>query len=111
MGNDSMTNYVEKRFNRPGSFRAAAIYTLVVVALAGAAFAFYAFGDRASVFSAILVPVFLFLGGVGALVQTYREWRVNGGWVAWQGAGWLLLLMMLFALAIPGSAYLIGGVE
>ncbi|MGD9621753.1 MAG: hypothetical protein AB7G47_15170 [Mycolicibacterium sp.] len=106
-----MTNDVEKRFDRPGSFRAAATYTLVVVALAGVAFAFYAFGDRTSVFSAVLVPVFLFLGGVGALVKTYREWKAEGGWVAWQGAGWLLLLMMLFALAIPGSAYLVGGVE
>ncbi len=106
-----MTNDVEKRFDRPGSFRAAATYTLVVIALAGAGFAFYAFGDPGSVLNAALVPVVLFLGGVGAFVKTYREWKAHGGWVAWQGAGWLLLIMMLFTLAIPGSAYMVGGVE
>lgn len=103
-----MTNDAEKRFDRPGSFRAAATYTLVVIAVAGVAFAFYAFGDRSSVFSAVLVPVLLFLGGIGAFVKTYREWKTGGGWVPWQGAGWLLLIMMLFTLAIPGSAYMIG---
>ena len=106
-----MTNDAEKRFGRPESFRAAAKYTLVVIAVAGAAFAFYAFGDRGSVFSAACVPVVLFLGGIGAFVKTYREWRTGGGWLAWQGPGWLLLTMMLFTLPIPGSAYLVGGVE
>ena len=106
-----MTHDVEKRFDRPGSFRGAATYTLAVVAAAGAAFAFYAYGDRGSVFSAVLVPVLLFLGGLGAFVKTYREWKAEGGWVAWQGAGWLLMLMMVFTLAIPGSAYVFGGAE
>ncbi|HEY9267467.1 MAG TPA: hypothetical protein VIQ11_22995 [Mycobacterium sp.] len=109
-----MTNdrdFVEKRFNRPGTFRAAATYTLVVVALAGVAFAFYAFGARDSVFAAALVPAFLFLGGVGAFIRTYGEWKADRGWAAWQGSGWFLLLLMLVALAIPGAAFMVGGVE
>lgn len=109
-----MTNdrdFVEKRFDKPGAFRAAALYALAVVALAGLAFASYAFGARDSVYSAALVPAFLFLGGVGALVRAYRVWKAGGGWVAWQGVGWFLLLLMLVALAIPGSAYMVGGVK
>lgn len=104
-------DFAEKRLARPGTFRAAATYTAVVVVLAAAAFAFYAFGARDSVYAAALVPLFLFIGGVGALVRTYREWKTGGGWAAWQGAGWFLLLLFLVALAIPGSAFMAGGVE
>ena len=102
-----MTNdrdFVEKRFNRPAEYRSAVVYALIVVALAAIAFAVYAFGPRDSVFSAALVPAFLFAGGVGALIRTYREWKAGGGWTAWQGAGWFLLLLMLLTLAVPGSA-------
>lgn len=109
-----MTNdrdFTEKRFDKPGAFRAAAIYALAVVVLAGLAFALYAFGARDSVYAAALVPVFLFLGGVGALVQAYRVWRAGGGWFPWQGAGWFLLLMMLATLALPGGAFMVGGVK
>lgn len=104
-------DFVEKRFDKPGAFRPAALYGLGVVVLAGLAFAFYAFGARDSVYAASLVPAFLFLGGVGALIQAYRVWKAGGGWTAWQGVGWFLLLMMLVALAIPGSAFMIGGLE
>ena len=104
-------DFAEKRFERPGAFRAAALYTFAVVALAGVALAFYAFGARDSVYAATLVPAFLFLGGVGALVRTYREWKRGGGWAAWQGAGWFLLLLMLVALAVPGSAIMVDGVQ
>ena len=106
-----MTNdrdFAEKRFGRPGSVRAAVTYTVVVAALAGIALMLYAFGDRDAVFRASLVPLLLFVGGVGALVWTYREWKAERGWVAWQGAGWFLLLMMVVALAIPGSAFMAG---
>jgi peptidoglycan/LPS O-acetylase OafA/YrhL len=104
-------DFVEKRFTDPGAFRAAALYGVAVVAVAGLAFAFYAFGARDSVFSASLVPLFLFIGGVGALARAYRVWKAGRGWAAWQGVGWFLLLLMLVALAIPGSAYMVGGVE
>ncbi len=104
-------DFAEKRFNQPGSFGAAALYTLAVVALAGVAFALYAFGARDSVYAAALVPVFLFAGGIGAFIRTYREWRAGGGWAAWQGAGWFLLLLFLVALSIPGSAFMVDGVK
>ncbi len=99
-----MTHDVEKRFDRPGAFRAAATYVVVVVAIAGIIFAVYALSARGSVVAASLVPATLFAGGVGAFVKTYREWKAEGGWVAWQGAGWFLLSLMLVCLAIPGAA-------
>jgi peptidoglycan/LPS O-acetylase OafA/YrhL len=104
---DAMANdrdFAEKRFNRPGEYRAAVVYALAVVAVAGIAFALYATGPRDSIFSAALVPVFLFAGGVGALVIAYRKWKAEAGWTAWQGAGWFLLLLMLVTLSVPGSA-------
>jgi hypothetical protein len=68
------------------------------------AFAAYAFTARSSVFVASLVPAILFVGGIGAFVKTYREWKAEGGWPAWQGAGWFLLVLMLVCLAVPGAA-------
>ncbi|MBX7431813.1 hypothetical protein JDV09_06775 [Mycobacterium sp. Y57] len=100
--------YAEKRFSRPPDLRAALLYTLTVVALAAVAFAFYAFGPRDSVYAAALVPTFLLVGGVGAFIRTYREWKAERGWVAWQGAGWFLLLLMLVTLSVPGSAVMSG---
>lgn len=99
-----MTNDVEKRWDRPGTFRAAAIYVGVIVAVAAAAFAIYAFTARESVVAASTVPAILFAGGIGAFVQTYREWKAQGAWPAWQGAGWFLLTLMLVCLSIPGAA-------
>jgi hypothetical protein len=88
----------------PSAFRAAALYTLAVVAVAAIAFAVYAFFVQGSVLAASATPLVLLLGGIGAFVRTYREWRSQGGWVAWQGAGWFLLIAMLVSLAIPGTA-------
>ncbi|MFI5506602.1 hypothetical protein ACIA48_03975 [Mycobacterium sp. NPDC051804] len=99
-----MTNDVEKRWDRPGTFRAAAIYVGTVVAVAGLVFAAYALTAHQSVIVASLVPAILFGGGVGAFVKTYREWKAQGAWVAWQGAGWFLLTLMLVCLSIPGAA-------
>jgi hypothetical protein len=101
-----MTHDVEKRYDRPATFRAAAIYAGTVVAVAGLVFAVYALTARESVIAASLVPAILFAGGVGAFVRTYREWKVEGAWVAWQGAGWFLLTLMLVCLSIPGAAIL-----
>jgi len=109
MSNDR--DYAEKRFDRPGTMRAAVTYTVVVVALTAAALAFYAFGARDSVYAASLVPTFLLVGGIGAFVRTYREWKAERGWAAWQGAGWFLMLLMLVALAVPGSAIMAGAVQ
>jgi hypothetical protein len=43
-------------------------------------------------------PVILLVGGVWAFVRTYRAWRKEETWWAWQGAGWFLLTAMLFVL-------------
>src|SRR4051794_34174712 len=99
-----MTHDVEKRFDRPGTFHTAALYVGAVVALAGVVFAVYAFTPRDSVVVASLVPGGFFAGGVGAFVKTYRGWKAEGAWPAWQGAGWFLLTFMLVCLAIPGAA-------
>ncbi|WP_102141333.1 hypothetical protein [Mycobacterium hubeiense] len=99
-----MTHDVEKRFDRPGTFHQAAIYVGVVVAVAGVAFAIYAVTARGSVIVASIVPAILLIGGIGAFAKTYRLWRAQGAWPAWQGAGWFLLLLMLVCLSIPGAA-------
>jgi hypothetical protein len=99
-----VTHDVEKRFDRPGEFHAAALYVGAVVAVAGLVFAAYAFTARDSVVAASLVPAILLAGGIGAFVKTYRVWKEQGAWPAWQGAGWFLLTLMLVSLAIPGAA-------
>ncbi|KUI02844.1 hypothetical protein [Mycobacterium sp. IS-3022] len=99
-----MTNDVEKRWDKPSAFRAAATYVAVVVAVAAVAFVIYAVVSKTSVVGASTVPAILLLGGLGAFVKTYREWKAQGQWVQWQGAGWFLLLLMLVCLSIPGAA-------
>jgi hypothetical protein len=64
----------------------------------------YAFTARDSVIVASLVPAILLAGGIGAFVKTYRVWKAQGAWPAWQGAGWFLLILMLVCLSIPGAA-------
>ena len=99
-----MTNDVEKRWNDPPTFHAAARYVAEVVVAAGVVFALYAFTAKDSVFVASAVPVILFCGGIGAFVKTYAVFKVQGAWPAWQGAGWFLLVLMLVSLSIPGAA-------
>ena len=67
-------------------------------------FAAWAFMARESVVAASLVPAILMGGGIGAFVKTYRVWKEEGAWPAWQGAGLFLLTLMLVTLAIPGAA-------
>jgi xanthine/uracil permease len=99
-----MTHDVEKRFDRPGTFHEAAKYVGAVVVVAGLVFAAWAFTARESVVAASLVPAILLAGGIGAFVKTYRVWKEEGAWPAWQGAGWFLLTLMLVCLSIPGAA-------
>lgn len=100
-GRDGSTNDVEKRWNDPVQLRAAVNYVLVVIALAGAAFAATAIWR--SLLAAILVPGILFAGGIGGLIRTYRVWRAEGVWPIWQAASWFLLMLALFCLGIPFS--------
>ncbi|WP_445167957.1 hypothetical protein ACTXG7_00690 [Mycolicibacterium sp. Dal123E01] len=90
---------VEKSWHDPVALRAAAIYVVSVVVVAAVAFAATVIWH--SLIAGILVPVTLFLGGIGAFIQTYRVWRVHGVWPIWQGAGWILLGLFLFCLGVP----------
>jgi xanthine/uracil permease len=96
-------NDVEKRWRDPAAFRAAVPYVVAVVVVAGLAFAATLLWH--SRIAGVLVPAILFVGGVGALVQTYRVWRAEGTWPIWQGAGWFLLALMLFCLGVPVAVW------
>jgi xanthine/uracil permease len=96
-----MTNHVEKRWHDPAAFRAAVTYAVSVIAVAGIALVVFAF-TRETV-AAVLVPAVLFLGGIGAFIQTYRVWRRGGTWPIWQGAGWFLFAVFLLGLPVAGA--------
>jgi len=49
-------------------------------------------------------PLILLTAGCWAFVQTYRVWRAQGSWWAWQGAGWFLLTTMLLTLTMGAPA-------
>ena len=97
------TNDVEKSWHDPAAFRAAVIYVVSVVVVAGVAFAVAVIWH--SRIAGILVPLSLFTGGIGAFIQTYRVWRVEGTWPIWQGAGWILLALFLFCLGVPVAVW------
>ncbi|MGB9307626.1 MAG: hypothetical protein WCB92_29285 [Mycobacterium sp.] len=97
-----MVNDVEKRWNDPPTFRAAAIYLSVVVGVA--CLSFFVFGVTRAPMWEVGVPVILFAGGVGAFLKTYRVWRAEGVWPIWHGAGWFLLTLMLVSLSVPAMA-------
>ncbi|GAA2770386.1 hypothetical protein H7J51_14120 [Mycobacterium crocinum] len=94
---------VEKRWHDPAAFRAAVTYVVAVVVVAGVALAATLLWH--SRVAGVLVPAILFVGGVGALVQTYRVWRAEGTWPIWQGAGWFLLALMLLCLGVPVAVW------
>lgn len=96
-------NDVEKSWHDPAAFRAAVIYVVSVVVVAGVSFAVAMIWH--SRIAGILVPLSLFTGGIGAFIQTYRVWRVEGTWPIWQGAGWILLGLFLFCLGVPVAVW------
>lgn len=49
---------------------------------------------------ALGAPVILFGGGLRAFVRTYQLWKNRQSWLAWQGAGWFLMLLMLLVLTM-----------
>lgn len=98
---------VEKRWHDPRALRSAVGYVAVVVLIAAAAFVWYATGSQYDVARAVATPAVLFVGAVGALVKTYRDWRVGRTWPIWQGAGWFLLSLALVTLSVPAMG--IGG--
>lgn len=98
---------VEKRWRDPRELRSAVGYVAVVVLIAVVAFVWYATGSQYAVARAVATPAVLFVGAVGALVKTYRDWRVGRTWPIWQGAGWFLLSLALVTLSVPAMG--IGG--
>lgn len=48
----------------------------------------------------LAAPITLGIGTIGAFIRTYRIWREDGVWWAWQGAGWFLLTLTLFTLTM-----------
>jgi len=92
-------NDVEKRWNDPAAVQRAAGYCIIVAVLAAIAGGIYLGTDQS--LWAWAVPAVFLAGGIGALVEAYRLWRGGGRWPIWQGAGWLLLSLMLATLALP----------
>lgn len=96
---DAMRRDAEKRWNDPPTFRAAASYVVLVIALAGLAFA--AMAAWHSLLAAVLVPVILFVGAVGGLLRTYQVFKAGGVWAIWHGAAWILLVLLMFFFDLP----------
>jgi hypothetical protein len=99
MASEGSINDVEKRWRDPAAVRAAAKYVATVVLLAALAFA--ATAVWRSFVTGLLVPGILFAGGIGAFVRTYQIWRIEGVWVIWQAAGWILLALFFMFLGVP----------
>jgi hypothetical protein len=49
---------------------------------------------------ALGAPMILLAGGLRAFVRTYQTWRRQETWWVWQGAGWLLMTLMLLVLTM-----------
>ncbi|MBS9533852.1 hypothetical protein KIH27_09675 [Mycobacterium sp. M1] len=49
---------------------------------------------------ALGAPLILAGGGLWAFWRTYLVWRDRGTWWGWQGAGWVLLSLMVFAVIV-----------
>lgn len=45
-------------------------------------------------------PAILLVGAVWSFMRTYQAWRKRETWWAWQGSGWVLLTLMLLAVAM-----------
>lgn len=101
MSNSRATNDVEKRWNDPSAYHHAAFYVGIVVVLAGLWLITYLAIDPSDAAWGFGVPAILLAGGLGGFVQTYRVWKRGGGWPIWQGAGWILFILMLASMGLP----------
>jgi hypothetical protein len=99
---------VSKSWRDPVALRAAIAYAAVVVVVAAAILGWFAATAKDEFALAAAVPAVLFIGAVGAFVQTYRVWRARGTWPIWQGAGWFLLALALLTLSVPAMSVLHG---
>ncbi|MGY2008456.1 hypothetical protein ACW9HJ_24135 [Nocardia gipuzkoensis] len=114
-----MVEDVEKRWHDPRGFRRAATYVASVLATAALVFLLILLWaarrqcagedrllcDDAAQVAIVLGPsVVLLIGGIGAFVETYVQWRRGRTWPIWQGAGWFLFILMVVYLGIGGGA-------
>ena len=89
----------EKGWHDPAMLRAAAVYVVSVIGLAAAAFG--AAMAWHSMLAAIMVPVILTVGSVGALWRTYQVYKAGGVWPIWHGASWILLVFVMMFFDVP----------
>lgn len=89
----------ERSWRDPVMLRAAAVYVGSVIGLA--ALAFGAAMAWHSMLAAIMVPVILTVGSVGALWRTYQVYKVGGAWPIWHGASWILLVFVMMFFDVP----------
>lgn len=105
MTNHEATDYeasrrdAEKRWHDPVMLKTAAVYVVSVIGLA--ALAFGAAMAWHSMLAAIMVPVILTVGSVGALWRTYQVYKVGGAWPIWHGASWILLVFVMMFFDVP----------
>ncbi|WP_280441998.1 hypothetical protein [Nocardia brasiliensis] len=114
------TEDVEKRWTDEGTFRQAAAYVLAVLGVAAAVFvvttvwaanraacaaAASTLCDTTAKTAVLAGPAaVVLLGGIGAFIRTYQQWRRGRNWPIWQGAGWFLFVLMTVFLGIGGGA-------
>lgn len=115
-----MVNDVEKRWHDPRTFRRAATYVCSVLATAALVFALALLWaaerqncseadtllcDTPAQVAMLIGPSsVLLIGGIGAFVETYVQWRRGRTWPIWQGAGWFLFILMVVYLGIGGGS-------
>lgn len=115
-----MSNDVEKRWHDPRQFRRATRYTAVVIVIAAVVVvgavvfglgqaeqcrddAFRICRNPERLILAAGPPSVLLLGGLGAFFQAFRVWRGGGVWPIWQGAGWILLVLMVAYFSVSSG--------
>ena len=89
----------DRGWRDPVMLRAAATYVVSVICLA--ALAFGAAMAWHSMLAAILVPVILTVGSVGAIVRTLQVYKAGGVWPIWHGASWILLVFVMMFFDVP----------
>lgn len=97
----------EKRWSDPREFRRAATFTSVVTGVALVVlFSLLLVGGTSGVGNLAFAPASVFLiGGLAAFAETYRVWKRGGTWPVWQGAGWILMVLMLVSLGFAAGDY------